>query len=59
VQQHFVIQIKLEHIKHFLHKMFRKMVNVPGSNVQPLLNCLEDCKSPPEDKTDAYLRLAE
>jgi hypothetical protein len=39
--------------------MFRKMVNVPGSYVQPLLNCLEDCKSPPEDKTDAYLRLAE
>ena len=35
------------------------MVKVPGSNVQPLLNCLEDCNSPPEDKTDAYLRLAE
>ena len=35
------------------------MVNVPGSNVQPLLNCLEDSSSPPEDKTDAYLTLAE
>ncbi|CAB3983805.1 telomere-associated RIF1 isoform X2 [Paramuricea clavata] len=35
------------------------MVNVPGGNVQPLLSCLEDGSSPPEDKTDAYLRLAE
>ena len=35
------------------------MVNAPGSNVQPLLSCLEDGSSPPEDKTDVYLRLAE
>jgi hypothetical protein len=38
---------------------FTEMVNVPGNNVQPLLSCLEDGSSPPEDKTDAYLRLAE